>query len=71
MVDEQEIEDLEEIISTLENLITNIYSKDLIADIQVELDSYKELYNDKKQDQLEMWQREDRQRDYDFDGGRL
>lgn len=71
MVDEQRLDDLYEIYTRLESLAEDIYSKDLINEIRANADLFRQEYEELQAEEEEQWDEENKQRDRDFDAGRI
>lgn len=71
MVDEQRLDDLYEIYTRLESLAEDIYSKDLINEIRANADLFRQEYEELQAEEEEQWDEENKQRDREFDAGRI
>lgn len=71
MVDEQRLDDLYEVYTRLESLADDIYTKDIINELKANADLYRQEYEELQAEEEEQWEEENRQRDREFDAGRI
>lgn len=71
MVDESRLDDLYEVYTRLNSIAEDITEKDIKNELQGLADLYKEEYEELQEEEDKQWDDENRQRDRDFDAGRI
>lgn len=71
MVDESRLDDLYEVYTRLNSIAEDITEKDIKNELQGLADLYREEYEELQEEEDKQWDDENRQRDRDFDAGRI
>ena len=71
MVDEARLDDLYEVYTRIESIVEDITEKDIRNELQGLADLYREEYEELQAEEEEQWDEENKQRDREFDAGRI
>ncbi len=71
MVDETRLDDLYEVYTRLNSIADDITEKDIKNELQGLADLYRQEYEELQEEEDKQWDDENRQRDRDFDAGRI